>query len=127
MQIETTNEVLKSLGVGNTPMIYVYNKIDLNKYAYAKDVRDVVRKKNKLEDEFVVGHVGRLCYQKNTFFLIDIFSEIYKKCKDTVVSPPCYSIPKSNERDRNQQKISVPFLVCSDSLRQMSAEPGRIA
>lgn len=34
MQIETTNEVLKSLGVENTPMIYVYNKIDLNKYAY---------------------------------------------------------------------------------------------
>ena len=32
MQIETTNEVLKSLGVENTPMIYVYNKIDLNKY-----------------------------------------------------------------------------------------------
>ena len=29
------------------------NAIDLNKYAYAKDVRDVVRKKNKLEDEFV--------------------------------------------------------------------------
>ena len=29
MQIETTNEVLKSLGVENTPMIYVYNKIRL--------------------------------------------------------------------------------------------------
>lgn len=34
MQVDTTNEVLKSLGVDNTPMIYVYNKIDLNKYAY---------------------------------------------------------------------------------------------
>ena len=34
IQVETTNEVLKSLGVENTPMIYVYNKIDLNKYAY---------------------------------------------------------------------------------------------
>ena len=34
MQVETTNEVLKSLGVENTPMIYVYNKIDLNKYAF---------------------------------------------------------------------------------------------
>lgn len=45
----------------------------------------MVRKKNKLEDKFVVGHVGRLCYQKNTFFLIDIFSEIYKKCKDTAL------------------------------------------
>ena len=58
---------------------------------------------------------------------IPICCSKYKKCKDTVVSPPCYSIPKSNERNRNQQKISVPFLVCSDSLGQMSEEPGRIA
>ena len=30
----TNAEFLKSLGVENTPIIYVYNKIDLNKYAY---------------------------------------------------------------------------------------------
>ena len=30
--IETTNQVLKELGIKDTPMIYAYNKIDLNKY-----------------------------------------------------------------------------------------------
>ena len=30
--IETTNFVLKELGVKDTPMIYAYNKVDLNKY-----------------------------------------------------------------------------------------------
>ena len=28
--IETTNQVLKELGIKDTPMIYAYNKIDLN-------------------------------------------------------------------------------------------------
>ena len=32
--IETTNQVLRELGVKDTPMIYAYNKIDLNKYAF---------------------------------------------------------------------------------------------
>ncbi len=32
--IETTNQVLTSLGVIDTPMIYVYNKIDLNAYGW---------------------------------------------------------------------------------------------
>ncbi len=32
--IETTNQVLKEIGVKDTPMIYAYNKIDLNKYGF---------------------------------------------------------------------------------------------
>lgn len=34
LQVETTNQVLKELGVEQTPMIYVYNKVDLNQYRY---------------------------------------------------------------------------------------------
>lgn len=33
-QIETTKQVLESLGVKDTPVIYVYNKIDLNRYPF---------------------------------------------------------------------------------------------
>lgn len=33
-QIETTKQVLESLGVKDTPVIYVYNKIDLNHYPF---------------------------------------------------------------------------------------------
>ncbi|MFV0394543.1 MAG: GTPase HflX [Coprobacillaceae bacterium] len=33
-QIVTTNQVLESLGVVDTPMIYAYNKIDLNAYGW---------------------------------------------------------------------------------------------
>lgn len=42
MQVDTTNQVLKELGVENTPMIYVYNKVDLNKYGYVHPVSPYV-------------------------------------------------------------------------------------
>lgn len=32
--IKTTNQVLEELGVKDTPMIYAYNKVDLNKYGF---------------------------------------------------------------------------------------------
>lgn len=38
LQVDTTNKVLEELGVENTPMIYVYNKVDLNKYGYVHPV-----------------------------------------------------------------------------------------
>lgn len=59
------------------------NAINLEKYLYSSDIRERVRKTQNLEDKFIVGHVGRLCYQKNTSFVIDIFCEIYKKCKNS--------------------------------------------
>lgn len=34
MQIETTLQVLEALGVKDTPMIYVYNKVDKDRYAF---------------------------------------------------------------------------------------------
>lgn len=34
MQIETTLEVLEALGVKDTPMLYVYNKVDQERYAF---------------------------------------------------------------------------------------------
>lgn len=42
MQVDTTNQVLKELGAENTPMIYVYNKVDLNKYGYVHPVSPYV-------------------------------------------------------------------------------------
>lgn len=42
LQVDTTNKVLEELGVENTPMIYVYNKVDLNKYGYVHPVTPYV-------------------------------------------------------------------------------------
>lgn len=57
----------------------VNNAIDLKKYAFNPQKREILRKELGLTDEFVIGHVGRFMYQKNHDFLIDIFAEAHKK------------------------------------------------
>lgn len=57
----------------------VNNAIDLKKYAFNPQKRNLLRKELGLADEFVIGHVGRFMFQKNHEFLIDVFVEAYKK------------------------------------------------
>lgn len=62
----------------------INNSIDLEKYKYCPEVRKQMREKFGITDEvYVVGHVGRMCYQKNTIFLIELFNEICQKDKNT--------------------------------------------
>jgi glycosyltransferase EpsF len=61
------------------------NAIDLNHFKANKAVRDVYREKFGLQDKFVIGHVGRFCYQKNQEFLVDIFNEVHKTRPDAVL------------------------------------------
>lgn len=59
--------------------IIINNAIDVKKYIFNSNVRNRIREENNIGDSFLVGHVGRLCYQKNTLFLLDIFDEIHKQ------------------------------------------------
>ena len=55
------------------------NGIDLEKYLYNENIRKQIRKELGIEDNFVIGHVGRFAKQKNHAFLIDVFKEVYKQ------------------------------------------------
>lgn len=58
----------------------VHNAIDVQMYTYDKKQRLSIRKKLGIsENEYVLGNVGRLHFQKNQKFIIQIFSEYYKK------------------------------------------------
>lgn len=57
------------------------NAIDIDKFAYSKEVRDDYRKKYGLINSFVIGHVGRFSYAKNHEFLIRVFHEILRREK----------------------------------------------
>lgn len=62
------------------------NAIDLDKFKYDKKLRDKKRKElNISEDTLVIGHVGRFVEQKNHRFLIDIFNEVHKENKNSVL------------------------------------------
>lgn len=64
---------------------FIPNAIEVDKFLYNKEVRDKKRKDLGLANEFVVGHVGRLSYQKNHELLIRIFDELHKKDANTVL------------------------------------------
>ena len=83
MQIQTTNDVLKSLGVENTPMIYVYNKIDLNKYAFIQPQSPYVyiKAKNQIGLNLLEDEISHLLFKGYEIFEFSIpydQGEIYK-------------------------------------------------
>ncbi len=56
----------------------IRNAIDLNEFKIDKNARKKIRNQLNIDDKFVIGHIGRFCYQKNQEFLIDVFYELQK-------------------------------------------------
>lgn len=65
--------------VGAGKVTIINNAIDLGKFAFNQDKRNLLRKELGLDGKFVVGHVGRFMKQKNHDFLIKIFTEVAKQ------------------------------------------------
>lgn len=62
------------------------NAIDVDKFKYNEEIRKQKRKELKIKDnELVIGHIGRFVQQKNHEFLIEIFNEIHKQNKNTIL------------------------------------------
>ena len=62
------------------------NAIATAKYAYSETARKTAREALGIgDDTLVVGHVGRLCDQKNQLRLLDIFGEVHRVCPDSVL------------------------------------------
>lgn len=56
----------------------INNAIELEKYSFDEKKREKIRKKLKIKNNFVIGHIGRFSEQKNHEFIIKIFSEVCK-------------------------------------------------
>src|SRR5699024_12413484 len=61
------------------------NGIDLEKFKYNEQVRKEYRKKLRLENKFVIGHIGRFNMQKNHHFLLQVFNELQKKRSNSIL------------------------------------------
>ena len=61
----------------------LHNAIDPDVFRFNPEIRDKVREDLQLQNRFVIGHVGRLCHQKNQEFVLDVFAELYKEQKDS--------------------------------------------
>ncbi len=70
---------------GDKQFKIINNAIDSEKFAFSVKVRDEIRTKLNISDEFVVGNVARFHPLKNHLFLLDIFSEIAKSKPNAIL------------------------------------------
>lgn len=64
---------------------FIPNGIDIERFRFDNEVRKQIRKDLGIEGRFVIGNVGRLCYQKNQEFLIDVFVSLQSARPDSVL------------------------------------------
>lgn len=61
-------------------VLQVRNGIQIDKYIYNPEVRNIIRSNLEISDETIlIGNVGRLRKQKNQLFLIDILAEMKRR------------------------------------------------
>lgn len=64
---------------------FIPNGIDTGRFRFQQSFRDEVRQSLGLSNSFVIGNVGRLCYQKNQEFLIDLLAGFLPACPNAVL------------------------------------------
>lgn len=101
----------------------INNAIDLSKFKYDEKIRKEKRKELNINDDtLVVGHIGRFVAQKNHTFLIDVFNELHKKEKNSIL----LLIGQGPLMDEVKQKVetlgiseSVKFLGQRDDVNEL--------
>lgn len=80
----------------------INNGIDESKFKYNVNIRNKIRKEFNIENNFVVGHIGRFDEQKNHVFLIDVFNEILKYKKNALL----FLIGEGILKDKIKEKVN---------------------
>lgn len=65
--------------IKKSKIVLMKTAIDIKNFSYDPVSREKIRKALGVENQFVIGHVGKIVYQKNHEFLINTFYEIRKK------------------------------------------------
>ena len=66
--------------INSKKYIVIKNGIQVDKFIFNNDIRNEIRKKLEINDhDFVIGHVGRFCFEKNHEFIIDIIKTLVEK------------------------------------------------
>lgn len=56
----------------------IKNAIDVSEFKFDEGKRNTIRRQYNLTNDFVIGNVGRLHFEKNQSFAIDVFNEFLK-------------------------------------------------
>ena len=91
----------------------MHNAIDLSKYTFNHEIRELYRKELGIEDgDCIIGNVGRFAFPKNQEFLIKVFATI---CEETKIGKRKYKLllVGAGEREEKYKKM-----VCEYGLSQ---------
>ena len=66
-------------------VIVIHNAIDVERMKYDEGKRETIRDLYGLEEKYVIGNVGRLHFQKNQAFIIDVFRLFHEENADSVL------------------------------------------
>lgn len=80
-----SNQAGISMYGNNMQFKILKNGIDCERFSFKKDIRTDTRNKLNLQNNFVIGHVGRFDTIKNQSFLIDVFKKISNDCPEAVL------------------------------------------
>lgn len=69
----------------NTPVTIIHNAIETDRFIFDLNKREKLRKKLKVENVFVIGHVARFSYAKNHMFLIEIFKIFHDRHPNSIL------------------------------------------
>ena len=75
----TNSELSARFFFGSKPVEMIYNAIDVEKFAFNQDIRDKLRESLGVKNKHVYGFAGRIVYQKNPLFLMEIFRRIRER------------------------------------------------
>ena len=68
-----------------TDVQIVPNGIEIERFRFSPEVRKQVRSELGLDGKLTVGNVGRLCFQKNQTFLLDVFIKLLRQHPKSVL------------------------------------------
>jgi len=68
---------------GDQPFEVIINAIRLDDFAWNEKTRRQIRRQEGLDGSLVIGHIGNLLPVKNHLFMLDVMSELVKKCPDS--------------------------------------------
>jgi len=55
----------------------IYNGVEADRYYYDRDVRERKRKELGVGENYVIGNIGRLSFQKNQMYLVEMFKSFH--------------------------------------------------
>ena len=78
------SELAGKFAFNNSFFKVIPNAVDFGKFAFCSEKRAEMREKFNIADNIkVIGFCGRLVYQKNVHFLLQIFEKLYERDPDT--------------------------------------------